>query len=264
MAATDEIQSWLDQYGLGSLATWAWQQYLNGASIEQIIRDVYDTPEFQQVFPEYKILAAQGRAYSVNQLVEYRKAVAGILGEYGIPKEMITNDLMSSLAAKEVSVAEVSQRVSMYAQAAFATPPEVRQELQDYYGIGPGQLVAYFMNPDQSEQLIKQQYIAAQIGGASQQSGFGMLTRQEAEQLGAQGVDYGQARQGFSDLARNKELFSAVSTGENQIDRQTQLGAEFGGDAQDQQVVERRRQQRLAQFEDGGGYATSQQGIVGV
>lgn len=259
------IRRMLEDYGLGSLANWAWERKRAGVSDEQILIELYDTPEFQQAYPEYKQLAAKGRAYSVAELQAYRKAVVGIYRMYGIPQGFYDSpEDLSALAAGEVSIAEVSKRVSDAAEAMFQSSPTVRDEMQRLYGIGQGSLIAYFLDPNRAEPLIRQQYVSAQIGAQARDTGFGMLTQDEAQRLAGQGVDSQQAQKAFNDLAGARELFGALDRGESDISRDTQLGAAFGGNADAQRQVEQRRGRRLAEFQQGGGFATNKEGMVGV
>jgi hypothetical protein len=259
------IRTMLEDFGLGTLANWAWARYQEGVSVDQIMIELYQRPEFKAVYPEYEQLARKGRAYSVAELQAYRKAVVGIYQMYGIPESFYDSvEDLATLAAGEVSIAEVSKRVAQAAEAAYQSSPLVRQEMERMYGVGPGGLIAYFLDPSKAEPIIRQNYISAQIGAQSRQTGYGLLTQQEAQSLAGMGVDQNTAQRGFSELAASQELFGALDAGEYDISRETQLGAAFGGDADAQQQVERRRSRRLAEFQEGGGFATTAQGIAGV
>lgn len=265
MGALADIRAALDAFDLGSLAEWAWGRYLEGATLEQILREVYDRPEFKAVYPEYEVLASKGRAYSVAELQAYRKAVVGLFRQYGIPESFYDQpEDLARFAANEVSVAEISRRVAAAAEAVYQTPPVVRAELERLYGVTPGEVIAFWLDERRAEPIIRQQWTAAQIAGQARTTTFGVLTQDEAERLAALGVDSQQAQRGFAELARSRELFSALDRGETDIGREVQLGAAFGGDAAAQQQIEQRRARRLAEFSEGGGFAVSREGIAGV
>lgn len=262
-SAFASIRKMLDEFGLGGLADWAWGRYQAGFSIDQIMVEMYQRPEFKAVFPEYEDLAKRGRAQSVASLVEYRKQVVGMMRMYGIPEGFYDSvDDLSNLARNEVSLAEVSRRVSEAADAAYSSSPLMRAEMERLYGVNPGSLIAYFLDPDKAEPIIRQNWLSAQVGAASRQTGYGLLTEQEASSLAGLGVDYNAATRGFGTLAGSQELFNAVASNEQTIGRETQLGAAFGSNAADQQTVERRRGQRLAEFSQGGGFATTREGTT--
>lgn len=265
MAAIDDIRATLEDFGLGALADWAWTRYTDGASIEQIMRDVYSRPEFKAVYPEYDILAAKGRAVSVNDLQYYRRQIVGMFRAYGIPESFYdTPEELAAFAANEISPSEMSQRVALAAEAVFQSSPLMRAEMERLYGVGQGDLIAYFLDPAKAEPIIKQNWVSAQIAGTARQTGYGTLTADEAQRLGQQGIDVATATKGFTDLAANKELFDPLNQGEDVINRDVQLGAALENNATDQQIIERRRANRQAEFDQGGRYATTQQGIVGV
>lgn len=264
-SAYDTIRQALDEYGLGALADWAWRRFQDGASFDLIMEEVYQRPEFKATYPEYEALAKKGRAYSVAELQAYRKAVVGLYRMYGIPESFYDQpEDLATLAANEVSVAEISKRVAAAAEAVYQTSPAVRFEMERLYGVGQGDLVAFFLDPGKAEPIIRQNFTSAQVAGQARQTGYGTLTRDEAERLVGLGIDQQAAAQGFGELAANRELFGALDQGETQIGRDTQLGAAFGGDQMAREEIERRRGRRLAEFSEGGGFATTREGIVGV
>src|SRR5690242_2259330 len=77
------IMNFLNQYGLGSLAGWAWTQYiaLGGGSdaINQIEFELPNTPQFQARFPAYKKLAAEGHVMSPADMIALEKSYAQAL-----------------------------------------------------------------------------------------------------------------------------------------------------------------------------------------
>jgi len=262
--AFEQIQSALDQYGLGSLATWAWGRFQEGASLDVIMMEVYQRPEFRATYPEYEVLAQRGRAYSVAELQAYRRAVVGIFRQYGIPETFYdTTEELSRFAMNEVSVAEISQRVAQASRAVYQSPPEVRMELERMYNVRPGDLVAFWLDPEKATPMLEQQFLSAEIGAQALTTGFGMLTTDEAQQLAQRGTTSEQAQRGFAALAQSQELFNPLA-GEQQIERETQFGAAFAGDVTAQRQIERRRQERQAQFGGGGGYAMGREGVTGL
>jgi hypothetical protein len=264
-SAFEEIQSALDQYGLGSLASWAWGRFQEGASLDVIMQEVYQRPEFRATYPEYEVLAQRGRAYSVAELQAYRRAVVGIFRQYGIPETFYdTTEELARFAMNEVSVAEVSQRVARASRAVYQSPPEVRQELERMYNVRPGDLVAFWLDPERATPLLEQQFLSAEIGAQAQTTGYGMLTRQESERLAGMGVTAEAAQRGFAALGQAQELFNPLSTSEEEISQDVQLGAVFGQNAEAQRQVEQRRQQRQAEFAGGGQYAMTREGMVGL
>jgi hypothetical protein len=264
MSAIDDLHRMLDQYGLGILANWAWSRWQEGASIDQILIELYDRPEFNAVYPEYKQLAAKGRAYSVAELAAYRKAAVGLMRSYGIPTQFYDQpEDLARLAAAEVSIAELSQRVSAAAELVYSLPSTVRDEMNRLWGIREGDLMAFWLDPDRSEPIIRQQYTAAQAGAAAKLTGFGELTREEARRAATAGLDLAAYESKFANLGLQRELFAKTAMGEEEITRAEQLGAAFESNTEAVRKIERRREQRKAEFAAGGGYSATREGFVG-
>lgn len=264
-SAFASIKAMLDAFGLGSVASWAWKRFQDGASIDQIMIELYQRPEFKEMYPEYDVLAKKGRAYSVAELQAYRKAVVGIYRMYGIPESFYDQPSdLAALAGAEISIAEVSKRVAKAAESVYQSSPLVRAEMERMWGVSSGDLIAFWLDPDKAEPLLTQRYTAAQIGAGARQTTWGTLTADEATRLAGLGVDAQTAQQGFGTLAGSRELFGALDRGETDITRETQLGAAFAGDVTAQQQIEQRRGRRKAEFAKGGGFATNSSGIVGL
>lgn len=258
------IQGFLENYGLGGLAEWAWSQYANGAPIEQIMLDLRKRPEYKARFPAMEALAKKGMAISESQYVDYERQATGVMRAAGLPEGFYDqHGDFTKFLTSEVSISELNDRVQLAAQAAFTAPAEVRSELNRLYGIGAGDLTAYWIDPDKALPLLQQKFVAAQIGGASQRTGFGNLAVSEAERLASLGID--NPTQGFDTLVSNKELFTPLpgEPGEA-IGRGDQLAAAFEGNVDAQNKIEKRARTRLAPFASGGGFALSKEGFGGV
>jgi len=266
-SAQDIIQSFLDQYGLGTLGDWAWQQYLSsGASnvsdfIPQLSNQITQTDAFKARFPAYDTLMKQGNGITVAQYVNYEQTVHQLLQQYGVPRGMYdTPQGIASLLTNQVSPTEVNDRLKIAADAAFSAPQEVRDALQQNYGVGPGGLVGYFLDPDKAEPLLAQQYAASQVAGAAAMQGMS-ASRALSERLASEGVGFGAAQQGFGAAAAQQGLETGPGETVNQDDL---VNAQFG-DAKAQRTVQRVVGGRVAQFQGGGGALDSTtQGAVGL
>lgn len=260
------IQRTLDQWGLAGLGDRVWQAVTSGQIVaEEVDQFVRQTDEYKKRFAGMAALQAKGRAISEAEYVSVEKSYAQVLRAAGLPTGFYDGpDDFARMIGGEVSAAELADRVQAYTQVAFESPPEVRNQLQALYGIGAGELTAYFIDPDRALPLIRQQARAAELSGAAGRSGFGALNRGEAERLAQLGVTDKQATEGFGELVDARELFTPLDTGEEAIGRDVQIGAALGGDAQARRRIDDRRKRRTAQFEGGGRYAGNQQGLSGI
>jgi len=263
--AKQMLISYLSQYGLGDLAEWAWAKWQAGESFDQIKLELPQTAQYQARFPAMAELAKKGRAISTDQYVNYEQTVSSIFKAAGLPQGFYDRpDDFTQFLVNDIAPTELQTRVQAYQQAAFSSPPEVRAEMERLYGVTPGELTAFFIDPDKALPLIQQRFSAAQAGGFSQTTGFGLLTQNEAEKIGNMGLTEGQLAQQFGQAAALNGLYDPlVGSGETQIGKDVAIGAVFGQNAQDQQVLEARKQKRLAEFAAGGQVATTQQGAVG-
>lgn len=259
-SANTIIQSTLGQYGLSSLADWAWQQYLQGSPIESIMFDLRQRPEYQQRFPAMQALAQGGHAISEAQYISYESTVTQLMRQYGLPQGFYDQpDDFTALLTGFVSPAEINARLSSYSDIINAQDPNALAQMQQLYGVSTGDLMAYAIDPNRALPLLQRQVQASLTSASAVSAGYGPLTQAEAERYA------GASAQGFGQLASMGEVFGSLP-GENvgDISRSVQLGAAFDSNAQDQAVIANRQRRRTAEFEAGGTYTTSQRGISGL
>ena len=267
------ITATLAEYGLEGLADWAWQQFLNGAPIEQIMLDIRQRDEYKARFPGLAPLRQRGRAISEREYIQLERTYVQLFKANGLPAEVFgTRDFVGRIIASEVSPAEVADRVGLLEAeiGRFTAQPGVAQELEAFerfYGVRPtfGDLAALALNTDEALPALQRKFTAVRNERAAGRVGFGDLAREEAERLADLGINEQQAQEGFGALAASRELFSALpGTREDTISRQEQMGAAFEGNQFARERIERRRRQRQAAFSGGGAFASDQQGFSGL
>lgn len=255
------------QYGLpSSLAQWAWNELLNNRPASQILLDMYQQPAFQQRFPAIAMRQKAGLpAISPAEYVSYENTALQMFRAAGFPPSFYDSPSdFTNLIAADVSPAELSQRVSLYQQAAYQVPTEVRQQLKTLYGIDEGGIAAYFADPSKALPLLQQQFTAAQDAGEANVQQFGQLTRAEAERLAALGVTDQQALSGFGQVYKDQQLFQQLpGEAPGTPGRADALGL-VAGQAAAQQAVETQALRRRAPFQAGGGFTQTQTGVVGL
>jgi len=72
------------------------------------------------------------------------------------------------------------------------------------------------------------------------------------------GVTSATARKGFGDIAAQQEVFNPLQ-GEEAITQAEQIGGTFGTNTAAAQRIAKRKRQRSAEFETGGGFARTNQ-----
>src|SRR5580692_3679403 len=233
----------------------------------QVALNLMQTPQFAARFPG---IIAQQKAgtpvMSPGDYVSYEQQAYQTAHAAGLPAGFLTPQVIGNLVANQVDPQELSDRITQGYQAVAETTPETRQYMQDAFGVGPGGLAAYFLNPDIATPLLMQQATAAQIGGAGMVSGFNPLPAAltlKAAQLGVS------ASQGEQDLTGETALQLALTrgtleqkTGPGTI-TQTQLaGGKLLGDEADLEATRLAGETRVGGLAGGGGYGTTQRGVA--
>lgn len=216
-------------------------------------------------YPEIRLRREAGRApMSIGQIREFRDTTRQLFRAAGLPEGFYDQPQdFTNFIVNDVSLQELNERITNGYVRVASAPPEVRNELERLYGIDAGHLAAFFLDETKAVPLIQQRVAAAEIGGASQLSGFGNLSVTEAESLAQRGVSQSQAAQQFGSLAAAAELFKPLDAGEDQITREEQLST-FDNNAAAQRRIQERARRRQAQFEGGSSFATSRSGYSGL
>lgn len=259
------LQTVLNDYGLGSLGAAVQTWLVEGLSESEIVQRMRDTPEFKTRFPAIEQRKKKGLpAISPGEYVAYERQARQLMRAAGLPEGYYDGqDDFTRFLENDLSLSELGDRVSLAANAAFKMPKEDRDKLAAW-GMGPGDLTAFWLNPDKAQPLLERKYAAAQLAGAGTRSGWGDLNESKATDLALLGVTASEAEQGFGQLVQSRELFGSLDRSEDVIDVDEQLSARFGGNAAAQRRIEDRRRKRQARFEGGGGFAASQQGLSGL
>ena len=266
---SSELASW----GFGQDAVqWATQQIQSNNSIDQILYSLRQQPFYtNSVFG--KVAAARTKAglpaMTEAQILSYQDYATGVAQQAGLPPGFISTDELVQLMGNDVSTSELDARITQGLTAALKADPLVIQKMDQDYGIqnSTGALAAYYLDPARALPLLQNQFQAAQIQAQAQQTGYSSnVDEATAMGLSQMGVTDAQAKTGFTDLAKQAQLFTPLpGSNESAINEGVQLGAEFSGNAEDQQAIAQRAQQREAVF--GGNYhfaETQSKGITGL
>lgn len=265
------LASTLQNYGLPtSLANTLWDSWhvQQGKPLDQILLDLPSTPEYIARFPGMAQQRKNGTGMTEEGYIQYENGVKQKWADYGIPAGFKDSpEEIAKYMNGNVSVDELGNRLQVAATAALQSPIETRYELQRLYGANLGDLTAFFLDPASGQSSLEKKatLAAAGVAGASDRSGYGLLSKDEAESLSKMGVGQN-AEQGFDQLVHNKELYSAQDASEQDITRQQQLASTFGGtdSGTAADLVAKQAATRKAKFAGGGDFAAGQKGITGL
>lgn len=247
--------------GIKGLGSWAADLYNRGASPTEIVQALrYGTDasaagkaayqSYLQAFPKMDKFIKEGIFAGESpelQYISYRNTVREAAQRYGVNDALVTNDKIASFIEGRNSASEIVDRMNTAAAAIASTPPDTLGTMRDYYGLTNGDLMSFYLDTDATEQMLKQRYVAAQIGteAARQQVAS---DRAFSEELAMRGVTAGEAQQGFQTVARQREF----TAGRGETATQRELAQAAFGSQEMAAKVERIAGSRTAAFQGGG------------
>lgn len=264
-----EITELLLGYGFSpeaaaELAQLALDLVADGASDVEVMQALRQTQAWKDRFPGMELREQAGlNPISPAEYIAYENTARQLSQAAGISLDYI-NNLMPELIGNDVSLTELSQRISDgYAAARFA-PPEVTQALYQL-GFHEGDLVGFWLDPENYWVDIQERWQAAQAAGASTIAGFSQLDQQQAERLAQLDLDFSTMVRGFASLRYNRQLLQRLvgETGTEGLTTSQAIEAQFFN-SEDMETIQRNQERRIAMFQGGGGAAANQTGVVGL
>lgn len=228
-----------------------------------------------------------GPGAGIAAYISYQNQLKSIAQTAGLPPDFIDSQTIGNLWAGDVSTAEVTSRVNEAYALGYQAAPQVAAEMANYgftTAATPGQLAAYYLDPEKTTGLLQQQYNEALTGGTGVTSGFGEIGQAQAQSVAAflsnnntnqvttqqaAGFYSSNLGGGLSSIAGMAHAgFENASLGQAQggpgVVTQAQLLAAAEGNGGALSDVRRAAETRSAASQGGGGFASNQQGITGV
>lgn len=192
----------------------------------------------------------------LSHIIELENSYTTALQASGMPSGFYDDPAkdFQGFIARDTAPAEINRRINQGYAAVDNADPEIIKQFQELYGVSKGDLAAYFLDPTRQEESITKAMGAAQIGAESRKAAGIQLNTTQAEELQQAGVTQDTARQGFSNIANQQELFNPLQ-GEEAITQAEQVSGTFGTNTAAAQRIAQRKRQRTAAFESGGGFA---------
>ena len=203
--AIDSLTALFETYGLGSLAPSIAGWIRAGMSESAIVAQLRETPEYKKRFPGMAALKAQGyNAISEAEYLQledsYHQALQGAglpAGFYDQPEDFV------KFMSNGVDAQELKQRAVAAVDLANQVDSTQRELLSSMYGVGTGDIAAYFLDPKKAMPLLQRQLGAVQVGSAARHAGIqaDYANRAHFERLVDNGIGEDQARQGYGQIA---------------------------------------------------------------
>lgn len=262
------VTDYLNQYGLGSLADWAWSTIQQAGSVDLGMRvikaELPSQAAFQARFPGIALRQQRGLpALSPAQYLQLEAQYREIGRGSGLPPEFYDDPTdLGALIGNDVSPNEFRDRIDQGFQRVAAAPPEVRDAFSRYFGVqGDTALAMYFTDPNKASPILMRQASQAILGGRAAQEGLALgvgATERLATSVGEQA-----AGAAISQASKLKPLtVETASELQDLTEEQAVLGL-AGTDAGFGQQLRRRAQTREAQMQGGGQQAVTQEGVLG-
>lgn len=263
--AQAQIKGFLDQWGLGSLTTWAWSQLSTGRSANEILLDLRNQQAYKDRFAGNAQRVAAGLpALSESEYLAYENQARQAMRAMGMPADFYDQPSdFADFIAKDVSVSELTDRIKIAAAYASSDPTvnaDERAQLQRLYGTGG--MAAYYLDPQRAMPALQKQIAAASSAAAASRSGFGELTLAQAEQVGQLSPSIAQTAQMFTELAKQRELMTALpgEVGVDTISADEQIAAGLGNAQAGQKISRRAAARAAAANTSAGNYAAASLG----
>lgn len=262
-----EVKTILNRYDLGGLNDWVQEQIISGASDNEIMIKLYDTPEFKTRFPAIEQRQSSGMApLSPEEYIQYESNAQQLFRAAGLPKSFYDQrDDFTQFLTNNVSLSELSARVEQGFQKALTAPIEVRAKMTEFFGVtGDGALAAYFLDPEKALPALERDLATAEIAGYGQAMNVG-IDQARSQRLADLGFTGEQASQGFTQISNNDGLFTETVTETKDLTAATTgVDATFGLDPQARKDLEQRRASRVNALNGGGSLALTNAGLAGV
>tara|TARA_R110000868_G_scaffold131624_1_gene341731 strand:+ start:7922 stop:8770 length:849 start_codon:yes stop_codon:yes gene_type:complete len=241
----------------------------NGQFGQQLaLMTVRDTATYKTRFKANEYRTANGyAAKSEDDIIGMENTYRTVLRANSLPKGFYDKqEDFNKLIGGDTSADELNNRISQGYNAVMQAEPGTKAELKQLYGLSDGDIAAFFIDPtrfNQSDAIKKAQ--AAQVASeARRQAGF-TLDANAAEALATElGGDRGTAMRGFQQIGATQELLGMNIQGETALSQQEQIAGTFGTNQAAAQRIATRKRKRQATFEQGGGFAQTQQGMTGL
>lgn len=265
-SASDIINSQLAAWGLSSLSGAVNGYVTQGLDANQALLQLRQTDVYKTRFAGNTTRLANGLApLSESDYLNREDSLREQFRQAGLPPgfydqpDDFAKAIGSDLGAQELSTRLAAAKAVVMDGANTGVLAYAKQN----FGLGDGDLLAYFIDPDRAAPVLTTLAQASQIGADAARTGFGNISGDTATRLANQGISDAQAQQGFSQAAGLLGL--ADSTGDSQgLTRNDLQSAVLDQDAAAQQRVTQKQGERKAGFQGGGGYATGKQGISGL
>ena len=262
--ARSTINTVLASYGLEGLADYTYNEIIVKETVnlnnpDAIIFALREQPTYKKRFAGNAARLKAGLAeLDPASYIGLENQFRETLRSNGLPANFYDGtDDFQALIEGDVSPSELNERVQQGYRAVADADPQVKAQMQNLYGVGEGELAAYFLDPTRAAPLLTRQARAAQISARGLEQGGIQLSSTLAEDLARRGITETEAQTGFTAIGKLGELTTQFG-GETALSQEQIIGQQFGTDVAAAQELGKRRRRRVGEFAGGGSFARTQ------
>lgn len=217
---------------------------------------------------------ANGKLPAMSELSEasyiaMENSYRDIIKNAKLPAQFQGTQFLAKMIGSDLNVSEVTARVSLAQQAAQQANPEIKQKLQQFYGVNENQITSFFLDPEMGKQAIDSVAAgnAAILAASAERSGLSLGQSQAealAQQIAPEAAQTLTAQKVFAETSKTARLAETSVTGETAGVTASDVILASTGNAEAQAKLEKERQKRQADYQSASGMATTQKGVVGL
>lgn len=267
-SAYDRARAQYAEWGLGTLTDTLLELSKQGLDDNTFLLKLRATNEYKIRFAGNESRRAAGlRVLSEAEYLAKEEALRAQLSdpEWGLPKSFFDSpDDYAKMIGADLGAAEIQSRLQgIKTVITDGKMNGVLEYARAQYGLGTGDLMAFWLDPERAAADLARISKASAIGAAAKNAGYGGVDKDYAEKLNALGVSADQAAGGFSEAASLDALTQDVG-GDAGVAKGDVTKAIFEQDAGARARVERTQNTRRSRFAGGGGFSESKEGISGL
>lgn len=182
--AYDYLVGMFGDLGLQTLAPAILKMIQDGKSEDAITYELQNTPEYKQRFAANEKRKKAGLpVLSPREYLETESAYRQVMQAAGMPKGFYDDHSdFEKWLELDVSPAEVKERSDLAAAKASSIDDATKEFMAREYGLGAGDLAAYFLDPQRALPELQKANRAFTVGGSAERQGLD-ITRDRAEHL---------------------------------------------------------------------------------
>jgi len=269
-SAKSILKAGLASYGLDSLYDALWGKYIKGeidtTNPDAFVYSLKEEEGYKKRFAANELRKAKGMtellpSTYLSMEADYKQ----IMANNGLPKGfMDTQEKLDKLIGGDVSAYELNNRLKDAYAVVRDAPVDVTEKLKTMYGLTDGDILAYFIDPEQARKNLtaadyKIQAQAALTSAMGQRTAGLNLGVSFAEDVARKGITQAAQQTAFTEVGNMRELRRAAAS-EAGLSQEQIAGAALGTDAEAKRKLDELKRQKVAGLSGGGGFTQRQVG----